>query len=73
MYVKRIENGQEATFECSWVTVQEGKVKERSCIEVMTDNDTFDSFLCDKSNVELYVMNDVGKTIESYRWPKNDN
>ena len=65
------KTGHETLIECSWVTVRDFEGKIINSIEMMTDNNTFDSMLYDKDITEIYVMNENGKTIESYRWPSN--
>ena len=68
MFIKIIKGSRESVFECIRYSLWEmGEVKEPTVMLEIRGEYDLDMELT-KRNHELYILNNDGKTIDTYRW-----
>ena len=63
----------EQTYECENYKYTEIGDEATLCIIRHENDGGYDITQIDKVNTAIYIMNDDGKTIDSYRWKQGDN
>ena len=65
------DNGDTSLFQCDAVHFEESAEKDITVLTVEKQNDKFCLYIDRNKYTELYLMNDNGKTIDSYRWSED--
>jgi len=73
MFIKIVRKGRESVFECNRYSMWEmgsspnENLPNRIMFEIRGKTDMDHEIPKDK-NTEVYILNDMGKTIDTYRW-----